>query len=266
MKYYDKEFSIWDNAATLDKRIGGNHWGDGERRFFGDKHWNEPLKWNKAAEKSGTRAKVFCASMADVFEASEVHAVALAAARTRLWQLIEATPHLDWLLLTKRPQNINAYVPDEWLMKSFPSNVWVGTSIENQAAIERLEHLLDVPAKVRFLSCEPLLGMVDLGLDAWWHPDYDRSRPASTIAGAKQLKDLLHWVIVGGESGHGARPMERQWARFVRNQCEENKVPFFFKQHGEWIGNEVAMVRVGKKEAGRLLDGREWNEVPEVKR
>ena len=115
-------------AETFDARFGEPHWGPkAPRRFFGDKHWNEPLKWNRAAEASGVRRRVFCASMADVFEDRPD----LVEHRLRLWKLIEATPHLDWLLLTKRPENIHRMLPKPTVdadgnTRPYFSNVWLG--------------------------------------------------------------------------------------------------------------------------------------------
>ena len=162
-------------AETLAHRYG-TAWGvEGERRQMADSTWAEPVKWNKAASAAGRRARVFCSSMADVFEAN----AQVESARARLWSLIESTPALDWLLLTKRPGNITGMVPAAWLQEPRP-NVWYGTSVENQKTAERrLPHLLGVPAAVRFLSCEPLLEPVSLA--AWLHG--------------------VQWVITGGESG-----------------------------------------------------------------
>jgi len=142
----------------------GFEWGAGSApREFGDKHWNEPLAWNRKAVADGVRRRVFCASMADVFEARDnEHGATLDRLRERLWLLIESTPGLDWQLLTKRPQNIRAMVPARWL-SAWPSHVWVGCTVENQAAAdERIPHLLSAPARVRFLSCEPLLSAISL--------------------------------------------------------------------------------------------------------
>src|SRR5690348_736847 len=161
-------------AEAFAKRTGLG-WGvAAERRFFGDKHWNEPRRWNAAAEKEGRRHRVFCASMADVFEDRPE----LAPWRERLWDLIDETPWLDWQLLTKRPENVNRLVTPAWHTGAWPENVWLGTTVEDQRrAEERIPELLNCAAKVRFLSCEPLLGPVDLDLDG------------------------IQWVIVGGESG-----------------------------------------------------------------
>ncbi|MDP9316786.1 MAG: phage Gp37/Gp68 family protein [Chloroflexota bacterium] len=216
------------------------------RRTFGETYWQEPFKWNRQAVHTGKRARVFCASMADVFEDNQ----SIEAERAKLWSLIAETPMLDWLLLTKRPQNILRFVPwdDNW-----PANVWAMTSVENQEQAEkRIPILLEVPAIVRGLSVEPLIGQVDL--EPW-------------LAG-------IQWVIVGGESGQGARQMQIDWVLSLRDQCVQAGVPFFFKQWGEWIhldgvsinGGELqpAMKRVGKKAAGRELEGRTWDEIPDV--
>src|SRR5206468_8037213 len=144
-------------AETFSHRLGMAIWGvRNERRFFSEKHWREPLRWDREASKTGRRGRVFCASMADVFEAR----ADLNSWRERLWALIDATPNLDWLLLTKRPDQIATKVP--W-RKNWPDNVWLGTTAENQLwAGRRIPILLKHPAAVRFASCEPLLGPVDL--------------------------------------------------------------------------------------------------------
>lgn len=249
-------------AESWARRVGESVWGTkSERRFFTNKHWGEPLRWNADAVSYGVRKRVFCASMADVFELRGD----LDPWRVRLWEVIEKTPGLDWLLLTKRPQNIAGMVPwrDVW-----PHNVWLGTSVEDQArAKERLPFLLRFPAKCRFLSCEPLLGHVDLGP---WAIDVGRSLHP------------IDWVIAGGESGPNARPMLPGWAISLRNQCRETGIPFHFKQWGHWapvhstqpktsrvrafwdevMGIEIFMEAKGKKTAGRRLEGATWDELP----
>jgi protein gp37 len=215
-------------AEGIARHYGHQVWGPAAttpRRFFGEAHWQEPLRWHRQAEADGHRRSVFCASMADVFEEHP----AVTDTRARLWNLIEATPMLNWLLLTKRPENILAMAP--WGSGTWPDHVWIGASIGLQKrADERLPHLLAVPAVVRFVSCEPLLEPLDL--TPW-------------IA-------CLQWVICGGESGTQARPMNPEWARALRNQCVEAGVPFFFKQ---WGGRSHSS-------GGRLLDGRLWDEMP----
>lgn len=245
-------------------------WGPrGSRVIAAEKYWGLPRRWNNAAAKAGVRRRVFCASLADVFEGRDTMPpaswIAVTAARARLFSVIEQTPWLDWLLLTKRPQHIMAMVPQEW-HHHWPTNVWAGTSVEDQKTADaRLTHLRTVPARRRFISAEPLLASVNVDLTD------------------------IHWLILGGESGAKARPMHPEWARGMRDQAVEACVPFFFKQWGAWhpydgqsntlatvqlngassrtwttdvFGDEALMERVGKKKAGRLLDGREWNEFP----
>jgi protein gp37 len=163
--------------------------------------------------------------MADVYEEHPQ----LDSERLKLWKLIAATPWLNWLLLTKRPQNILEMSP--WGRSVWPDNLWIGTSVGLQKrAEERVPYLLEVPAAVRFLSCEPLIGPVNLS--PWIHQ--------------------LQWVIVGGESGQGARPLNLEWARMIREECQAAEVPFYFKQHGGRYHDS----------GGRLLDGREWTDMP----
>jgi protein gp37 len=152
--------------------------------------------------------------MADVFESHPQ----LVSARIRLFQLIESTEALDWLILTKRPENIRDMVPPAWLEQPRP-NVWFGTSVEDsRRAAERIAVLAEVPAAVRFLSCEPLLGPV----------------------GALDLSSI-HWVIVGGESGPGARRMDPAWALAIRDQCRKSQRSFFFKQAGSALAVQWGM-------------------------
>jgi len=287
-------------AETFAARFGVE-WGiKAERKPASEKYWRKPVAWNAAAEKAGQRARVFCASMADVFEDRRD----LDPYRERLFVLIEATPWLDWQLLTKRPEAVMRLVPERW-HASFPANVWVGTTVEDQRrAEERIKHLLHIPAAVRFVSCEPLLGAVDLGR---WVFDRDaalaRMMTGPAAMSADQADDYIAeieigWVIAGGESGPGARPMHPDWARRLRDLCASAGIPFFFKQWGEWapytvepgkdLGEmlrcgrvvqvradgesdghfrqgDVYMERVGKKAAGALLDGVEHKAFPGFK-
>lgn len=194
-------------AETFANRYGHDVWGkESARRFFGDKHWAEPLKWDRQAREAGERRRVFCASMADVFEDRRD----LDEPRGRLWALIAATPWLDWLLLTKRPEMVNRLAPSAWA-DGFPRNVWVGTTAEDDVyARIRIRHLAKVPAVVRFVSVEPMLGPVDLSP---WLAD-----------------GSLSWTIVGAESGAGARPMDLSWVRDLRDQCQGAGVAFHVKQ------------------------------------
>lgn len=244
-------------AETWSLRFGSKLWGrEAERRFFGENHWREPLRWNAEARTSGIRARVFCASMADVFEPR----ADLNPWREKLWLLIEQTPHLDWLLLTKRPGQIKRLYP--WA-RSARKNVWLGTTAENQRwADRRIERLIDIDASVRFLSCEPLLSSIDL---------------------QKWLKQgLISWVIAGGESGVNARPTHPNWVRSIRDQCNEYYVPFHFKQWGHWSpeaqidvsakaielsdesGARELLFWRSKKLSGRILDGETWDGFPQA--
>ncbi len=184
--------------------------------------------------------------------------------------------NLDFLLLTKRIENANDMVPAEWrTVGGWPANVWIGTTVENQAmADQRIPELLNVPAAVRFLSCEPLLGHIDLSgrtVDGVWiDPEY-----ATLDPGLSEIVEdegwPIHWVIAGGESGPHARPMQPSWARALRNQCTAAGVPFLFKQWGQWgpkpdYMQGAPMIKRSKFANGRELDGRTWDEYPEVTR
>jgi protein gp37 len=224
------------------------------------------LKWNAEAKAQGVRRRVFCASMADVFE----NRPDLVQPRLRLLELISQTPHLDWLLLTKRIHLVKKQLPKGYV---FPSNVWLGTTVENQSeANKRIRHLLEFATpSVRFLSCEPLLGPLDL----------------SPFLTANELGVKVDWVIAGGESGHGARPMEPQWPEDLRKQCTKARVAFHFKQWGHWApvelaaaaltkktvihivkqgDKEVKLAAVGKGKAGRTLGGKHWDQFPRIQK
>lgn len=227
-------------AEAWATRLGLQLWGlRAPRRFFGDEHWNHPRRWDREAARVGERRRVFCASMADVFEARPD----LDEPRARLWALIRETPNLDWLLLTKRPECVASAVP--WT--AWPPNVWLGTTAETQQwAEQRLDLLLGNPAVVHFVSCEPLLGPIDL---MKWLPP----------------RGSLRWVIAGGESGRRARLMAPEWVRDLRDQCSTSGVAFHFKQWGVWSPTpDAAPKRLSKKAAGRVLDGRTWDGVPSV--
>jgi len=223
-------------AETLSNRYQHDVWGKGKpHRELSEHNWSKPLTWERQAIKQNTRLKVFCASMADVFEVSdnEETNIMMHKATNRLWKIIESTPHLDWLLLTKRPENVRGMVPYQCLyIKQWPKNVWIGTSVENQHFADiRIPQLHDIPAPIRFLSCEPLLGPIDLS-------QFTR----------------ISWIIAGAESGHKARPMSEEWVRSLKNQCVERNIPFFYKQ------NAVN----GKKLPLPVLDGQQWAEMPKI--
>jgi protein gp37 len=286
-------------AESLAKRFPETlgEWGDdGTRIIASEAQWKEPLKWNRAAELSGKRARVFCASMADVFEDRPE----LVEPRARFFSLIFDTPHLEWLILTKRPENIMRLHPFPKLRDAYNWNIMWGTSVENQEQADvRIPELLKIPGR-RFLSCEPLLGPVDLT---------KIYNPGGMMAFGRFncLNFGINWVIVGGESGPKARPMHPDWVRAIRDQCQTTGVPFFFKQWGEyrpssveiyqdkqvsspgtfshWTiqsstnrkevgkpsvhaelsnGKFVAMERVGMEKAGNVLDGEVIQEFPDA--
>jgi protein gp37 len=179
------------------RRIWGPH---SERRILSNKCWWEPLKWDAKAQADGVRRRVFCGSMCDVFEDHPT----TAAEREPLFQLIRFTPHLDWLLLTKRADNIKACLPEDW--GSGYSNVWLGVTVENDNYRHRADHLKRIPAAIHFVSYEPALGPLEMDLDG------------------------IDWLIYGGESGPKHRKDDITWARSIRQQCEAANTAFFFKQ------------------------------------
>ncbi len=335
-------------AETLmDTRYRRVKWGKGNPRSrTSESYWKLPLKWNKEAEEkiedalhdfaedgyvASARPRVFCASLADWLD-DEVPVEWLA----DLLDIIRCTPNLDWLLLTKRPKNWRSRLMavcdqflgktvtnDQWELMKFvadwvngaaPHNVWLGTSVEDQErADERIPHLLGIPAKVRFLSCEPLLGPVDIQSMSFcancfgdaetqhlddgtpWCAECDSEMPGYILDPITDNGPGIHWVIAGGESGPGARPMHPDWVRSLRDQCAEAQVAFFFKQWGEWVtaghhgfgalperdlcwiredgsmwetlpqnenDDAITCKKVGKHAAGRILDGIEHNEFP----
>ena len=253
--YAENQDSRWKHTAE--------GWGKGKpRKRTSEANWKKPLQWNKQAKKEGVRYRVFCASLADWLD-DEIPIEWL----VDLLSLIRETPHLDWLLLSKRLENWKERIGDaafyartnggdmsmfcEWGHGKPPQNVWLGTSVEDQKrADERIPHLISIPAKVRFLSCEPLLGPVDV---------FHTAIP-ERIHQDDGLNGDIHWVIAGGESGPNARPMHPDWVRSLKDQCE-GMASFLFKQ---WGAHDEHGNRVGKSKAGRILDGREWNEFPDL--
>ena len=250
-------------AEAWAKRLGEQVWGaKSERRFFSDSHWKEPLKWNREAAEQNSRRRVFCASMADVFE----NRPDLVAPRLRLLKLIEETPHLDWLLLTKRIHLVRKQLPKNY---ELPKNVWLGATVENQeTADKRIRYLLEFKSpSVRFLSCEPLLGPIDISKHLRYGEHGTR----------------VDWVIAGGESGAGSRPMDPLWPSALQKQCAIEKTPFHFKQWGHWApvelvsdllkkstpihvvrrdGSQVSLAAIGKGKSGRSLAGKQWDQFP----
>jgi protein gp37 len=282
-------------AERWAKRAGRIELWEGERRRTTGTNWQEPIKWNRQAAAAGVRRRVF-PSLCDPFDNQVPRRW-----RDDFWHRIEQTPHLDWLLLTKRPGNIAKMLPDpETGVKPWGSgwpNVWLGVSAGNQEDANRnIPILLATPARVHMVSLEPLLGPIDLTAIACpngcqppeycsrCHPDGGEPTGTYDVLGA----GLLDLVIVGGETGPKARPMHPDWPRKIRDDCTNAGVPFFFKRHGEWIGvpdlrylpggegpgfgifdhcpydQHHEAVRIGTRAAGRDLDGRTWDEMPET--
>lgn len=255
-------------ARSTPARTLGVTWGAGAlRRRTSDANWKLPLQWNAKAAREGRRLRVFCASLADVFD-NEVPGQW----RRDLFDLIEATPHLDWLLLTKRIGNARRLYADAYLdsARPWPANVWLGATVCNQDEADRdIPKLLDVPARVRFLSIEPMLGGIDLRhlndgretneidalkqwtweqeIEAWrgtapdWEDDFEDWYGKRPEGLAGPMHNRIDWVICGGESGPKARPMHPGWARLLRDQCAAAGVPFLFKQWGEWREKDTGM-------------------------
>ena len=270
IEWTDHTFNPWEGcqkvgpgcdhcyAETRNARFGGGiagNWGPGApRRRTSVSNWRKPLAWQRDAARflldHGRNQRVFCASLADVFDN-----VVDPAWRADLFELIRATPDLDWLLLTKRIGNVAAMSD---AAGGLPMNVWLGATVVNQAEADRDIPKLDAAGDLittRFLSIEPLLGPITIPWD-WLYG-----------AGSRNGID---WVIVGGESGPGARPMHPDWARGLRDQCASAGVPMLFKQWGENAWTErvegdpstLTAYRAGKKHAGRLLDGRQHDGFP----
>jgi protein gp37 len=319
IEWADHTFNPWEGcqkvgpgcdncyAETRNARFGGGtavNWGPGApRRRTSVANWRKPMAWNRNAgvfyAQHQRRQRVFCASLADVFDNGvDVQW------RCDLFDLIEKTPNLDWLLLTKRIGNVMRMITETAQIRfdletvwnpRLLDNVWLGATIVNQAEADRdIPKLLAVPARVRFLSMEPLLGPVDLDL-LKYEDCAERDGKGGVLTTRRKALD---WVIVGGESGPNARPMSIQWTRSLRDQCAAAAVPFLFKQWGEWapaqprpsetpgafaygdythddaydrmprfhrtdryprqftsFGARAIVERMGKKSAGRQLDG-----------
>lgn len=231
-------------AEVQTARFKQVEWGPhAARKRTSDTYWKTPLKWNRQAEGAAERPRVFCASLADVFDN---HKSIEQAWRDDLWQLIKDTPNLDWLLLTKRPQNIERYAPFRW--GGWPENIWLGTTVEDQkSADQRIWPLLQCPAKVRFLSCEPLIGRLDLTNVCNLYGEFFNSLTGFLGEGKGWILDI-NWVIAGGESGAQHRHADPDWFRYLRDQCAETQTPFLFKQ---WEGRNQREI----KALGRELDG-----------
>lgn len=214
---------------TLKKRWGA----DPEKVVRSKTTFRDPLKWKEPR-------LIFTCSMSDFFH------VDADPWRDEAWEIIRNTPHHTYQILTKRPGRISRHLPADW-GAGYP-NVWLGTSIESQSQTNRAGVLAGIPARLRFLSCEPLLGPVTLRW-ASWHP----------IGGGitdhlDGLRKYFGWVIVGGESGPGYRVMDLDWATELHRQCDEAGVPFFMKQDSAFKNEQ----------RGRIPDHLWIQEMPKV--
>ena len=251
---------------------------------------DEPFRWKKPR-------RVFVCSMSDLFHEDVPYEFIY-----DIWDVMVKNRQHTFLILSKRPDRMQSFIervmvnrmdyaymlgntPEgkearKWALKPV-QNVWLGVTAENQQrADERIPILLEIPAAVRFVSVEPMLGLVDLTgirfdrntiMNVLEGCGINRLSPCQSIPNA--FCEKINWVICGGETGPGARPMHPDWVRSLRDQCQDSGVPFFFKQWGEFEylrqgakngDGKIVAHKVGKKRAGRLLDGREWNEMPEV--
>lgn len=299
-------------AADWQDRKNRVLWGPHGDRSYCKAGWALIKKMQARAARNGgvdpdlgRKRRIFVNSLSDFFDNH----------RSIIWRAdafdtFEASPDVILILITKRPGNVMKMVPPHWLEPGgWPAHVWLGVSVEDQAAAnQRIPDLLATPAAVRFLSCEPLLGPVDLGGQVtpalsvfsgydWYEPLEGRAYIHDEDDHLIQTDTIgkIEWVIAGGESGPGARPMHPDWVRALRDQCRDAGTAFFFKQWGEWFPGEIdnasdgtgwraypdidhdpgadrwefgfvkyqdGMLRVGKKRTGRLLDGVEHSEFP----
>ena len=247
-----------DHFPRVQRSRGIELWNPhGKRHTTSTTYWKQPIKWNRTAGEEGVRRRVFCASLADVFE----DRVDLIEPLARLLKIIHLTPCLDWQLLTKRPEHVarrlhlvksmaptgdrdindGAELASQWLHGSPMPNLWLGTSVEdNLRAEQRIPHLFRIPATMRFLSVEPLLERVDLspflcGTVSSQHDLATEDAKCVWAGSAWEGEKPIDWVIVGGESGHMARPCHVEWIRKVAADCTAAGIPCFVKQLGSNI-------------------------------
>ncbi|CDN54773.1 Gp37Gp68 family protein [Neorhizobium galegae bv. officinalis bv. officinalis str. HAMBI 1141] len=236
-------------AEAWSKRSGHVKWGNSPRKRTTESYWKAPHIWQAKAAQfaalNGRRQRVFCASLADVFDNQ-----ADPAWRTDLFDVIRQTPALDWQLLTKRPQNIRKMLPPDWGNQGY-HNVWLGFTAEDQVRFDQRKRFIrEIPATVWFVSYEPAIGPLRLS----------------------EADPKPNWLISGGESGHGSRPMISQWARDIITDCRRHGIPILHKQWGAYgnnplvqeLGLDIASAKVqdpyGK--GGGLVDGELIREFP----
>jgi protein gp37 len=218
-------------AEAWSKRSGLVQWGNNPRRRTKEQRWKEPIKWNAEAQEfkrvNGHRPRVFCASLADVFD-NQVDPLW----RDDLFALIRRCDLLDWLVLTKRPQNITKMLPKDW-GKGY-RNVWLGVTAEDQAHFnQRWQYLQNIPGGIKFISYEPALGPLHL-------PKHD---------------PLPAWLISGGESGPGSRPINAQWVRDIIAECRQRGIAPFHKQWGTYRSNPLVVEQGMRIQDAKLVDG-----------
>lgn len=205
----------------------------------------------QAPEKWREPRRIFVCSLSDFFHPDIFHGD-----REEAIDVMKEAPQHTYMILTKRPHLIQGLLLASSWANGLPDNVWLGVTVESQAFTWRIREMLNIPAGKHFVSCEPLLGLLDLKMYASF----------SRLLSVKITRDMktgemqctvprINWIIAGGESGRGARPMHPDWPRGLRNQCAAARVPFFFKQWGEWFP-------VTRDQEHRRLDGKEYNEVP----
>jgi protein gp37 len=228
IEWTDRTFNPWtgcqkispgcDNcyAEGWSKRSGHVQWGNHPRKRTTEAYWKAPIAWQRDAAEfernHKRRQRVFCASLADVFD-NQVEP----AWRADLFEIIRLTPNLDWQLLTKRPQNIQKMLPADWGPKGWP-NVWLGFTAEDQIRFEQRKKFMElIPSAVWFISYEPAIGPLRIA-NTDPHPD---------------------WLIIGGESGHGARPLDPKWVDGILDDCRELNIAPFFKQWGQYENNPL---------------------------
>ena len=226
-------------AEIFAERYGMVRWGEtGTRKKTADSTWKKPLTWNRAAKKNNTRYKVFCASLADIFDD---HASIQQEWRDQLWELIRNTPYLDWQLLTKRPENFKKFLPKNW--GSGYLNVWLGVSAETQNYYnERVNVLSNTPAQTRFISMEPLLTPITL------HEDYRN----------------INWIIIGGESGNGHAIRKLDLIHVSHTIGQIRSELLFIKQLGTKLAKELKLKNKTGSDFGEFRDHLQWLKVREL--
>jgi protein gp37 len=249
------KFAVWGNNGT--------------RHITSETVWNNPIKWNKKAGELGIRYRVFCSSLSDIMEDRDE----LNEPRERIWKIIEETPNLDWLLLTKRPENFKKFFPERWLTStdlqtpSFPRNIWLGTTIVTQKDYDTMfPHIQDFCSnnfvKVMFVSCEPLVGAVNFNTNVT-----DDTR---IVDGNKVYQAPLSWIIIGGESGHitKIRKMQLEHVKGIISKFEYSRsivgMPkIFFKQLGSILGKQYNLPNVKGENFEEYPHHLEWLKIRE---